>query len=340
MTHRQIFIFIIFSLLILTSCDTNRFDVDINQVELDNSFVRLDVELQNGSDSLEKMKEVHDQLIEKYPQVYTSYFSKILQLGDPSQPSAYQNVFAFVNDKMMVEVQQEVSAEFGKDLVGRQKIQNALKRYSVFFPEDTIPSVAMYNSGFNYGIYPTSSYIGIGLEWYVGADNELLKRLPPSQFPRYLKEKMQREYLPSDAIRGYLLVKHSDKVEGNTLLSQLVYFGKIAYLMDALMPEEPDYLKYGYTLEQAEWCEANEFNIWKTLVKDELLYVKDRKKINSYIGNAPYTKGFSEESPGKLAFFIGKVMVADYMDVHGELSLEEMMSASSSMILKEYRPSK
>jgi len=301
--------FLIIGLLFLSACGSDPFDVDVSQVELDQVQLRVDQELKNSS----SIKQAHKELLQESAVIYGTYFQNILQLGEVEKPMAHENIQGFMKDPMMSDVQNQIDSCYSQTEISSQGFIQAFKHYKYYFPEDTIPDIAFYNSGFNYGIYPMPTFIGIGLEWYIGSGNKLLERLPPAQFPKYLKDKMDEKFMVADAIRGWLLVKNTDKIKGKQMLDQLVYFGKIAYIVKACLPKEEDYIKFGYLPRQYEWCAQNEFLIWKTLVNEDLLFTKDSRTINSFIGNAPFTKGFSSESPGKLAFFIGYNMVEDYM---------------------------
>ena len=33
------------------------------------------------------------------------------------------------------------------------------------------------NTGFNYAVYPTDEHLGVGLEWYLGADHPIVSTL-------------------------------------------------------------------------------------------------------------------------------------------------------------------
>jgi len=329
------FFLVIISWLFI-GCDNDRFDIDVSSVSIDQRLVRIDEALSASV----SVRENHEDILSKESLIYGVYYQDILQLGDIIQPSAHENLKGFLKDPMMTEVQAEIVKAFPEGEIYEEAFQDAFRHYKHYFPKESTPHIAFYNSGFNYGIYPTPEFIGIGLEWYIGKDNKMLERLPPSQFPQYLRDKMDPSFMVADALRGYLLVKYSDKVDGKQLINQLVYFGKIAYLMDACMPDAADHLKYGYQASQAEWCKQNEFQVWKSLVSEDLLYSKDRKMINGFIGNAPFTKGFSDKSPGKIAFFIGKMMVKDYAEANPKVTLKQLLNASYEDVLNAYRPNK
>ena len=73
-----------------------------------------------------------------------------------------------------------------------------------------------------------------------------------------------------------------------TLLSKMIYNGKIMYFMDQVLPDAPDTLKIGYTDAQLKWCQQFESKIWAWFIDQDLLYESDYQKIQKYLSVAPY----------------------------------------------------
>ena len=195
------------------------------------------------------------------------------------------------------------------------------------------------NSGYNYNVYPTGNELGLGLEWYLGYNNPIIQSLPPDKFPNYLKKRMSSEYLLSNLMRGLLMVEFQDCLQDNKLINQCIFFGKVGYVLNVLLPNEPEEFQYSFQPEELTWCYNNEFEIWRTIIKEDILYSDDRKQLVRFTGEAPFTQGFPEESPGRLGFFIGKQIVKDYMEKHPETSLEKLLCGVNDMqILKNYKP--
>jgi len=320
--------------IFIASCQSDPFDIDIGPIDIDQLHLRIDKSLAEAS----SVEEGHKALFENHEMIYGTYFQNILQLGNVNESVAPNNMKGFLNDPMMKDVQFQVDSCFSQNEILADEFIDAFEHFKYYFPQDTVPDIVFYNSGFNYGIFPMPSFIGVGLEWYIGKGNHLLTRLPPAQFPKYLKDKMDEEYMVADALRGWLLVKNTDKIKGKELIDQLVYFGKIAYITKACLPGEEEHIKFGYQPGQFAWCEQNEFMIWKSLVNEDLLFTKDARTINSFTGNAPFTKGFSSESPGKIAFFIGYNMVEDFMKKNQAMDMTEMLNTDAKTILNAYRP--
>jgi len=331
--------FIILCLIVmLFSCQSNPFDIEIEQREIDFQFVRLDQEVFKSE--MDNPFDRQQVLLETYPVFYKDYFENILRVG-PVEDSLAIELFDKVSHEVFFkESQEQVDSFFFDDRDIREKFRGALQYYSHYFPEDEIPQVYGMNSGFNYAIYPLKNHLAIGLEFYLGKDHYITNELPNEQFPNYQKRKMDKEYLVADALRGYLLSTNQGKIQGNDLLNHFVYQGKVMYALNALMPFEEEYRQMGYLSEEMDWCNKNEFNIWKAIIDEDLLFSQDFKQIQRFTGFGPFTQGFPEDSPGMISIFIGKRIVMDFMEKNPSYSMSDLFNEDDKVVLKTFKPDK
>ncbi|MFB6307565.1 MAG: hypothetical protein ABEH43_11395, partial [Flavobacteriales bacterium] len=257
--------------LINYSCERSRYDVDVSDKKVDMECYRLDTALfEIPEDSLENVDSI---MKKKYGEVWDLYIKRILKAGSPNDPLIDVNIADFVMDYDMKNIYKEIRKEFPQFTPYKKKIEKSFKYYKYHFPNERIPEIITYHSGFNYAIYPNDSLLGIGLEWFLGADNEMVKRLPRKTFPKYKKKDMKKDYLVTDAVKGWLQVNMYDKIKaGENLLDNMIFYGKILYLMDVVFPNKPDSTKINYTSNEMTWCRENEESIWKTLVRENVLY--------------------------------------------------------------------
>ncbi|MGB1216942.1 MAG: gliding motility lipoprotein GldB, partial [Saprospiraceae bacterium] len=100
---------------------------------------------------------------------------------------------------------------------------------------------------------------------------------------------------------------------------------KKLYLLDKLLPHTPDHIKLGYSADQTEWCEANEFEIWQFLFNEDLLYSTDRRKYMKYVSPSPNSPGMPEDAPGRTANWIGWQIVKRYMKMNPNASIQDLI---------------
>jgi hypothetical protein len=200
-----------------------------------------------------------------------------------------------------------------------------------------VPQVVTFISGFNYAIIASDSTLGIGLDMYLGKDYEYYFML---RYPEYKRRNMVPKAIASDCIRGWLTSEYVNDSQ-ESLVNQMIYYGKVLYAMDALFPSMNDFSKIGFTEEELLWCETNESNIWAFCIDNNLLYSTDPGEIIKYIGEAPFTAGFSKESPGRTGWWLGWQIVRAYMASHSEISIQELMAFDDEQKLltaSNYKP--
>lgn len=331
-----------FLILFMSSCSNDLLDVDVSKIEVSLEVIRLDdaVFIEDWSENPNANK----QLKEKYKGYYDLYSQFILNNPSSVNDSLMQIYMSrFANDPTMRQFYEAESKLFGGSKFDPYTLEltNAFRYFSYYFPKEQIPTIVLYQSGFNYKIVPNDTILGIGLEWYLGSDNELIKKLSNQAFPDFEKEKMQPKFLVVDAVKGFLKVKFQDYEQTDNLLSEMVFYGKILYLTDALLKDKSDADKMDYSDQEWEWMSNNEKQIWTYLAENNLLFEKDLRLISQWINDGPFTTGLPQESPSRAGIFIGWKMVEQYMKKHPETTLQQLVQLSDyNRILSSYKPGK
>ncbi len=244
----------------LISCTDPAMDREVEVSEVALEVHRLDVPL---FDSGRDLTQVHAELLERYPAVYPAYFKDILQLGDPQDSTAVGSLEQFVQFPDMEETQQQIDSVFGEFPDLQADLENAFGRYKNIFPEKDVPRIFLFNTGFNYGVYPNvqANYLGIGSEFFLGTENPVVTRLPNEVFPAYIRKQMIPEQLFPSAVKGWILSTYNEPPSKVDLINLMVTYGKIMYTLHLCIPDTPEYLHFSYTPEQMAWCETHEQEI-------------------------------------------------------------------------------
>ena len=157
----------------------------------------------------------------------------------------------------------------------------------------------------------TDSIVLIALDNFLGEDHEFYQNIP-----RYITQNMKPSQVVVDVANGYAK-KYVYQTTRKSLLDEMIYYGKLLYFKDLMIPFKLDAQKIGYTEEQLRWARANESPIWSYFVEKELLYSTDSKLPPRFIMDAPFSKFYLEldrESPGRLGQYIGWQIVRAYAD--------------------------
>lgn len=326
--------------ILLTNCDNkNRLQIERPSIEIEIDVIHFDTILFN-EDSIARANEL-SQLNDAEQKLFQELVENIMRISAVDDPYMMQKFDGFLQEAHWQALQNDIDSVFYPFDNYEADFFDAFSYYQHYFPSDTLPTLFTYNSGFNYGVYPNNNAIGIGLEWYVGSANKIVKQLPYDAFPNYIKAHMEPQFMAVDAIKGWLLVKYyNDALSNASFLENMIFYGKVMYILDACFPNELDAIKIGYSPEEINWVSSNEENIWGTIVKEKLLFESNMKVMNQWFLDAPFTAGLPQESPGKVGVWLGWKMVKQYMDENENVSLQQLQDVKAESILKYYKPNK
>ncbi len=302
------------------SCKRNKLKIDVSDVKIDLQVKHLDnslfeIDTTSFENSVEKIKA-------EYGEFFDIFTYKIINIGGINDPHFFSLLKMYTTDTMILNTRKEVRAVFGNFSRTEKQLTKAFKHYNYYFPEKEVPEIYTCISGFNQSLVTSAGLIGISLDKYLGKDFSYYKRL---DIPNYKLQKMYKEKIAADVMYSWALTEFENKSTESTLLSHMVYEGKLMYFVDAMLPKQHDTLKIGYTEKQLEWCKNNEAQMWFKLVEDKRLYITGRMDIKRFISDGPYTNGFPLESPGRTGVWLGWQIVRKFMDKHPEVTLPQLM---------------
>ena len=311
-----------FLLVLFIGCDeTNKVEDEIAKIPLELTIVRFDKEFDNASpQNLGVLKE-------KYPYLFPTQYPDSVW-------------YAKMNDSLQKVLRAAVRSEFSEFGEEEAELTSLYKHVAYYFKGYKIPKVFTVTNDVVYQdrIMATDSILFISLDNYLGADHEFY-----GSFPRYIAEGLHKDLLISDvasAVGNTVTPRPKDR----SFLAQMVYYGKILYIKDKIIPFETDAVKIGYSEEQLAWVRANEEPIWRNFIENEYLYSTDNKLASRFLDPAPFSKfglELDNESPGRTGRYIGWEIVRAFMEKN-DVSLEQMLKLSAEELFKDsnYKPKK
>lgn len=308
-------------IIIFICCQSNPLKVDVSGIDLKLNIQRLDRDIFNVTPD-NKLITI-PKLRHNYGSFFETYNENVIALGNPSDSLYASYLNTFLTDSMRVMSKLKIDSVFS-DLNGlEKKLEDGFRHYKYYFPGKTIPQLFTIISGFNQSVVITNEAIGISLDNYLGADCPFYKMLG---LPEYKRENMYSSKIPSDVLYNWALSEFAFDDSGNNLISNMIYQGKLLYFLDAMFPEDPEYLKIGFKSVKLDWCKKNEAGMWTYLVEHQLLFTTDRMNIVRFIGPAPFTSVFTNESPGRTGSWLGWQIVRKYMKKNPGITLPSLMS--------------
>ncbi|MEL6485014.1 MAG: gliding motility lipoprotein GldB, partial [Bacteroidota bacterium] len=244
-----------------------------------------------------------------------------------------------LQDTLQQEIAEEVDNTFGSFEEITEGLTDFYKHVKYYFPGETIPNVVTLTSDVNYEnrVILADTLLLLGLDNYLGADHRFYQSVP-----RYIAKGLDKTYLVSD-VAGTFSRKVVRVPRGRTFLAKMVYYGKLLYLKDKLVPQLTDAQKIGYAQDEIDWAFANEEQIWRYFIENELLYSTDATLDARFLDHAPFSKfrlALDNESPGRLGRFLGWQILRAFVAKNESLTLQEVLDLPADEILKQsnYKP--
>jgi len=281
------------------------------------------------SDSINVWEENHE--------VFLEFFSNyIIRNND----DFFSNLISFKNDTLIKEANDSISLFLNKneDEI-YDEISYSLNKFYGFFPSLTQTKVYIYNSGFNYGIISYDDVVAIGLDNYLNENSKFYKML---SIPDYLRKYKSKRYINANLIEVIFNSYFQEYYKRNNFLSSLIYKGKIMYVIEKCSKSSRE-INFSYTNEEYLWCEENEFQIWNFFIENNLIFSNNQNNLRSYLDYSPFAKGMPQESPGRIAYYVGYKIFKKYAEKHKHKTLFELIAETDeNKILSEskYRPKK
>lgn len=315
--------FVILSLMLLLSCNSDSaLETEISRVKVDLNIERFDQLFANTSEAeLPKLKAA-------YPYLFPSRVPDSVWV-DTLKDTIQQELFS------------EVNATFG-DFTSVEldiyKLFQHLKFYDKTFSEPKFITVTN-NVRYRESVIVTDTITLVALDNYLGEAHHFY-----TSFPAYLTKNFKPEFIVVNLAEAYA-EKYVFQPNRKTLLDEMIYFGKLLYFKEVMIPFKTDAEKIGYSNEELTWAMKNESEVWRYFVERELLFSTDSKLPSRFITPAPFSKFYLEidnESPGRIAQFIGWQIVRQYMQQNNKVKLFKMMQTNPQEIFDntKYKPNK
>ena len=333
--------FLISALILLTAlagCRKGRTVPDVSGIKVNIHIDRFEKDLFSlNLDSLDRGIAFIDSKYGTFADIFNSH---IILIGNDREPGYRQLLKKYLTDFTVNQLYTKCMEVYPSLGSLETDLSQAFRYYKYYFPSKQVPRVISFVGGFNQNIVVSDSILGIALDKYLGRDCELYKLVTPP-LPEYLIYNMHKGKIASDAMKGWVMGEFDLPDSLRTLMHNMVYSGKIMYLVQSMMPGIPDSILLGYTSGQLAWCLKHEKEMWTYLVEKRLLFSTDQFRIKKFTEEAPFTKDFGRESPGKAVLWIGWRIVNQYMARNPQITPSQLMEEqdySHILELSRYDP--
>jgi len=335
MSKFKIAIITLLMVILAISCSNNkRFEIKNSETEV-LQLIRFDSLLLHA-DTSDLSNEVK-RFYRDYPEFMPYFAEQIMGVNPTDTLEVVRLIKAFRTNKEFEKVNADVRKTFENTDLIQSNIAIAYQYLNQYFPEIKTPPVYFFVSGFNRSIILEDEFVGIGLDMYLGNNYPKYEEITY----KYMIYNMRPASIAPDLISAILFRHFKFDSDQERLLENMLYRGKVMYLLSVIMPEINPNDIMGYTRMQWEWCRKYEDKIWNTIVKQKDLYSTDQLLQNKYLNDAPFTSPVSQESPGRLGTWIGWQIIQSYMENNTDITLQKLMETTDyQQILNnsEYNP--
>lgn len=310
-----------------TELSTIKNKINIEIIRYEKDLFELDInDLESGVQKLS----------EKYPE-------ELVQEGAWSNPQMIAQLKDYLQDPVIQDIYQNTMTVFPDLTEVTNELQNAFSYYLYYFPEAKIPQIYTLVPGIDLispSVFATENNLFINLDMYLGQNNKYYNQFG---IPLYISERYDKKYIAIDCFKKALVYKYLPEQTPITVLDCMINEGKKLYFTELFFPDKSENEIIGYNTEKYKWADENQANVWKYMIEKNILFSKEEKHITNYTRETPFTKPFSNSSPGRMGAFIGWKIIKNYMERHPEVSLKELLQSTDSQKILEksgYKPMK
>ncbi|MDR0227702.1 MAG: gliding motility lipoprotein GldB [Flavobacteriaceae bacterium] len=245
------------------------------------------------------------------------------------------------NDTLFAELHTEVEKKYTSLDKLPEQLEDLFKHIKYYYPEESdkkkVVTLISEVDVASKAIYADTIAL-ISIDTYLGADHKFYKG-----FPEYLRITFEPSQMLPDMAESFIVQKINPSND-RTFLTAMINKGKVLYAKELLLPNVAEESLITYTKPQLDWCKANEAQVWRYFVDNELFYETDPKLMLRFIEPAPFTKFYLEidaESPGRVGAWVGWQIVRSFMK-NNNVTLQELFAKEAKDIFEQskYKPKK
>ena len=281
-------------------------------------------------------------------------FDKLFMESNEDEFYSYKNDFPFlfpnnIPDSILLQrkddsIQKLIKSSVDSVFFDFSSIENDLsslyKHIKYYNPSLKKPRLITVFSDVDYTnkVIVTDTIVLIGIDNYLGSKHVFYR-----SFYQYIRKNLNKNQIVVDLADKYASKMINQPVR-EIFLDELIYQGKKMYLKDLWLPKSEEHSKIGYTADELNWAEDNEFYIWQYFVENEILYDNNSKLYDRFIARGPSSRfnlELDSESPSSLGIYIGWKIVKSFMK-NNDIKLVNMLQSDSQYIFKnaKFKPKK
>jgi len=326
----HIILYLFCTLLFACGGDSCQDGPDVSSIPMEVSIERLDQEMFSLNH-----KEELSAFLDKYPMLSDRFYRAE---EFPHDSILVNQLHMIVTDPYIDTLYQQTQETF-PDLESLEtEFENAFRHIKHYYPDFTPPKIyAAFSALGTVGadLFVSDELIVISIEHFLGED----ARFRPRVYD-YIINRYRPEYIVPNCVMLLSNKWNATEIDDNTLLAEMIYYGKSYYFTQKMLPCLSDTVLTGYTAEELSVATENDKLIWSHFINKELLYETSHIIKPRYVGERPSVAEINAKIPGRIGRWLGWQIVEQYADNTGASINELMRSGNAQEIFtgSKYKP--
>ena len=283
--------------------------------------VKADVKIVHLEKEMFQFKTTED--VSAFLKKHPMFVKKYLEIPNAANEAPFLNQMLqmYTNPKFR-EFYQDNEKFYGDFSDLKKEMDNMFSHISYYYPSYYVPEVNTLITGFRFDRDFTfsDSLIVIGIDYFLGKK----ARYRP-QFYEYMLSRYEKPYMvPMMGLAVSSKFNEYDPKD-ETMLSEMIHYGKAHYFLERILPELPDSLNIQFTGQEMKEADQNLDVIWGHFIEKKLLFDNNHKTKQRYIGESPKVVAIGDNCPGRIGRWLGWQIVRKYMKENPEVTLQQLM---------------
>lgn len=277
-------------------------------------------------DSLQKLKNPGEtrNLLLRHPLFSEKYLH---WSGFPHDSMLVNDVWNIAKSHFNDTLRMDVKKEFPDLSWLQQDLESFFDHARYYYPEIPNPAVYTITAGYGVDMEVKDSVIVLGLEYFLSDSSHYIPRDPFSGIviPAYIRKRLKKRYMvPSIAMVVADHYCQTDMLD-NSMLGEMLKWGRIYYFMERTMPCLRDSLIAGYSEKELDDVSQNLKTIWAHFSEKKLFFSTDLFLIRKYCDERPNVLEIGDNCPGRIGRWLGWQIVRKWAESR-KISLQQVMA--------------
>lgn len=288
-----------------------------NSETIDTSNISVKVDIQRFDEAMMQLKtkdQIKDFLLKN-----TKFVNQFYQTS-PEDTALINRLFLVHNNSDTQAFYEDTKQSFGNLADLKSQLETAFKHIKHYYPDFKEPQIITTFTALDLELMVSNDMIVIPLETFLGP-----KAKYRPQYPFYLLQRFDKPYIVPSILtilsRKYNAIDPKDQ----TLLSDMVYYGKSYEFTRAMMPDVADSLVIAYADSNMTKTWNSQDLVWGYFLDNKLLYETNDRIKDKYLGDRPKVQEIGNDCPGRIGQWLGWRIVSRYRTENPSISLIDLM---------------